>query len=45
MITWQAPVDEDLDAAVAEKIEARYLMTEHKRRVPVTPFDTWWRAG
>ena len=34
---------EDVDAAVAEKIEARYLMTEHKRRVPVTPFDTWWR--
>ncbi|MEO6827927.1 MAG: ammonia-dependent NAD(+) synthetase [Microbacteriaceae bacterium] len=29
---------------VAEAIEARYLATEHKRRVPVTPHDTWWRG-
>lgn len=28
---------------VAEAIEARYLATEHKRRVPVTKFDEWWR--
>ncbi|MET0725959.1 MAG: ammonia-dependent NAD(+) synthetase [Leifsonia sp.] len=28
--------------AVAEAIEARYLATEHKRRTPVTPADTWW---
>ena len=34
----------DVDAAVAEKLEARYRATEHKRRVPVTPFDTWWRG-
>ena len=33
----------DVDAAVAETIEARYLATEHKRRVPATPHDTWWR--
>jgi NAD+ synthase len=33
----------EVDAVVAEKIEARYRQTEHKRRVPVTPFDTWWR--
>jgi NAD+ synthase len=33
----------DVDATVAEKLEARYRVTEHKRRVPVTPFDTWWR--
>jgi NAD+ synthase len=32
----------DVDAKVAEMIEERYLATEHKRRTPVTPFDTWW---
>jgi NAD+ synthase len=34
---------QEVDAAVAEKIEARYRATEHKRRTPVTPFDEWWR--
>jgi NAD+ synthase len=34
---------EEVDAAVATAIEARYRATEHKRRTPVTPFDTWWR--
>jgi NAD+ synthase len=33
----------DVDAVVADKLEARYRLTEHKRRTPVTPFDTWWR--
>ena len=33
----------DVTADIAEKIETRYRQTEHKRRVPVTPFDTWWR--
>jgi NAD+ synthase len=33
----------DVDDAIAEKIEARYRATEHKRRTPVTPFDAWWR--
>jgi NAD+ synthase len=28
----------------ALRIEARYDTTEHKRRTPVTPFDTWWKA-
>ncbi|MGP7815859.1 ammonia-dependent NAD(+) synthetase [Niallia sp. 01092] len=28
---------------VAEKIETRYLITEHKRQVPVSMFDTWWK--
>jgi NAD+ synthase len=28
----------------ALRIEARYDATEHKRRTPVTPFDTWWKA-
>ncbi|HEX7835429.1 MAG TPA: ammonia-dependent NAD(+) synthetase [Pseudolysinimonas sp.] len=34
----------DVDAAVAEKIEARYRATEHKRRTPITPFDDWWHT-
>jgi NAD+ synthase len=28
---------------VAEKIEQRYLMTEHKRQLPTTMFDEWWK--
>src|SRR3954469_585347 len=27
----------------AEKIEQRYLMTEHKRQLPATMFDEWWK--
>lgn len=27
----------------AQKIEQRFLATRHKRRMPVTPADTWWR--
>lgn len=26
-----------------EKIEARYNATEHKRQLPITIFDTWWK--
>lgn len=33
------PVDGD----VAQRIEERYLATLHKRRLPATPDDTWWR--
>ncbi len=33
----------EVDAATAELIEARFLQTRHKRTVPVTPADTWWR--
>jgi NAD+ synthase len=29
--------------AVAESIEQRYLLTRHKRTVPVSIFDTWWK--
>ncbi|MBA2285131.1 MAG: ammonia-dependent NAD(+) synthetase [Ktedonobacteraceae bacterium] len=29
---------------VAQRIEQRYQVTEHKRNVPVTPFDGWWRT-
>jgi NAD+ synthase len=35
----------DVADATAELIEARYLATEHKRRVPATPHDTWWREA
>ncbi|TCN57018.1 NAD+ synthase [Rhodococcus sp. SMB37] len=30
-------------AEVAEKVERVFLATRHKRTVPVTPLDTWWR--
>ena len=33
------PVDE----AVAQAVEARFLATEHKRQVPASMFDSWWR--
>jgi NAD+ synthase len=32
----------DVPADVAETIEQRYLATEHKRRPPVSMFDSWW---
>ena len=28
---------------VADAIELRFLQTRHKRTVPVSPFDEWWR--
>ena len=34
----------DVGPEVAEIIEARWLATRHKRTVPVTMFDTWWRT-
>jgi NAD+ synthase len=34
----------DVPEGVAEAIESRFLATRHKRTVPVTPFDSWWRA-
>lgn len=34
----------DVPVEVAEAIEARYRATEHKRQVPATPFDAWWRS-
>lgn len=27
----------------AEKIEHRYRMTEHKRQLPASMFDSWWK--
>jgi NAD+ synthase len=29
----------------AQRIEHRYRTTEHKRHLPITPFDTWWGIG
>ncbi|MDQ0892578.1 ammonia-dependent NAD(+) synthetase [Agromyces ramosus] len=34
---------EEIDPGVAERIEARFLQTRHKRAVPVSMFDDWWR--
>lgn len=33
----------DVAPDVAGRIEARYLASQHKRHLPVTPDDTWWR--
>lgn len=32
-----------VSAEAAEKIEKRYLVTEHKRQLPATIFDEWWK--
>jgi NAD+ synthase len=41
-------IDDYLEGAevtpeVAAKVEATFLATRHKRTVPVTPLDDWWR--
>ncbi|BEL03554.1 ammonia-dependent NAD(+) synthetase [Actinoplanes sichuanensis] len=43
-----AQIDDFLEGAevapeVAAKLEATFLATRHKRTVPVTPLDGWWR--
>ncbi|KZM70309.1 ammonia-dependent NAD(+) synthetase [Nocardia terpenica] len=35
---------QEIAPEIADRIESIYLMTRHKRAVPVTPFDTWWRG-
>ncbi|WP_413317473.1 ammonia-dependent NAD(+) synthetase [Agrococcus sp. 1P02AA] len=35
---------EPVDDGVAEQIIARYDATEHKRRMPVGPDDSWWQG-
>lgn len=35
----------DMSEEISNKIERKYLVTEHKRRTPVTPFDTWWKKN
>ena len=34
----------EIDEAVAERLEAQYLRTRHKRTTPVTILDDWWRS-
>jgi NAD+ synthase len=34
----------DVTPELAAKVEAVYLATRHKRTVPVTPLDAWWRG-
>jgi len=34
----------DVSDATADALVARYRATEHKRQLPVTPADSWWRA-
>ncbi|MDT8860580.1 ammonia-dependent NAD(+) synthetase [Alkalihalobacillus sp. MEB130] len=33
----------NVDSSIAEKIESRYEKTEHKRQLPVTIYDVWWK--
>ncbi|AIZ45535.1 NAD synthetase [Deinococcus radiopugnans] len=35
----------DVPEEVARRLERMYLNTRHKRTVPVTPFDDWWREN
>jgi NAD+ synthase len=35
----------EVEASVAEAIEQRYTSTRHKRAVPVSMFDDWWRTS
>ncbi|MER5727195.1 ammonia-dependent NAD(+) synthetase [Streptomyces sp. NPDC002138] len=44
-----AQIDDYLEGAavapeVAAKLESGFLATRHKRTVPVTPLDDWWRS-
>lgn len=36
---------EDVAGATAELLERKYRTTEHKRRTPASPLDTWWRTN
>ncbi|MGD6879681.1 ammonia-dependent NAD(+) synthetase [Bacillus infantis] len=33
----------EVSSESAEKIEQRYLITEHKRQLPASMFDSWWK--
>jgi NAD+ synthase len=44
-----AQIDDYLESAdvapeVAERVESLFRLTRHKRSVPVTPLDDWWRS-
>ena len=34
----------EIDPEAAELIERRFVMSRHKRAVPASPADTWWRG-
>ncbi|MGH2495065.1 MAG: ammonia-dependent NAD(+) synthetase [Ktedonobacteraceae bacterium] len=34
----------EIPSEIAQRIEHRYSITEHKRNVPVSPFDAWWKT-
>lgn len=36
---------ENIDHDATEKLETIYQRSEHKRQLPVTPFDTWWQPS
>jgi len=36
-------VGNEVDPAAKKAIEQRYDNTQHKRELPVTPFDQWWK--
>lgn len=36
---------EPVSADAAANLERRYRASEHKRRMPVTPDDTWWKSN
>ena len=33
----------EVSPAVAKKIEGWYRRTQHKRHLPIAPYDTWWK--
>lgn len=33
----------EVSPAAAEKIESWYQRTQHKRHLPIAPYDTWWK--
>ncbi|WP_343215056.1 ammonia-dependent NAD(+) synthetase [Evansella tamaricis] len=33
----------EIEEPAQENVEKRYLQTEHKRQLPVTLFDSWWK--
>jgi NAD+ synthase len=35
----------EVDDSVADALETRYRLTEHKRQLPVTPADSWWQTA
>ncbi|MCL7747396.1 ammonia-dependent NAD(+) synthetase [Halalkalibacter alkaliphilus] len=36
--------NKEVEQDIASKIESRYEKTEHKRQLPVTIYDSWWKS-